>query len=160
MNETDAVVVRLDGEYAWVRASGPGSGCGGCARKEGCSSVGLGTVLDDVTGETRKPQLLRLPNIIHARPGDAIVIRAADGLVLKAVWRAYGVPLVLAFCGALLAVGLTGNEPAAVAGMLLGLGAGFLLMRSKGLDSPQAEPILSIGFKESSVISAKGHETC
>jgi positive regulator of sigma E activity len=160
MNETDAVVVRLDGQYAWVQASGPGTACGGCARKEGCGTAGQGSVLDDAVGNTRQPHLLRLPNSIQARAGDAVVIRAADGLVLRAVWRAYGVPLVLAFCGALLAVGLTGSEPAAVAGMLVGLGAGFLLMRRKGLDSPQAEPILFIGFKESSVISVKGHETC
>jgi sigma-E factor negative regulatory protein RseC len=152
MNETNAVVVRLDGQYAWVQASGPGSACGGCASKEGCGTVGLGTVLDDATGKTRKPQLLRLPNTIQARPGDAVVIRAADGLVLKAVWRAYGVPLILAFCGALLAIGLTGSEPAAVAGMLLGLGAGFLLMRRKGLDAAQVEPILSMGFKHTPVI--------
>lgn len=160
MNETAAVVVRLEGPYAWVRASGPGPACGGCARQEGCGTVGLGTVLDDAAGKTRKPQLLRLPNAIDARPGDAVVIRAADGMVLKAVWRAYGVPLLLALGGALLAAGLTGSEAAAVAGMLVGLGGGFLLMRRQGLDSARAEPILSMGFKESSVISAKGNETC
>lgn len=156
MNESDGVVVRLDGHYAWVQASGPGSACGGCARKEGCSASGSGTVLDDATGKARKPQLLRLQNTIHAQPGDKVVIRAADGLVLKAVWRAYGMPLTLAFCGALLAVGLTNSDLAAIAGVLLGLGAGFMLMRRKGLDSAQAEPILSMSFKQSSVIFVKG----
>lgn len=158
MNETNAVVVRLEGPYAWVRAFGPGPACGGCARQEGCSTAGLGTVLDDAAGKTRKPQLLRLPNAIHARPGDAVVIRAADGMVLKAVWRAYGMPLLLALGGALLAAGLTGSEAASLAGMLVGLGGGFLLMRRQGLDSARAEPILSMGFKESSIISDKGHE--
>lgn len=160
MNETAAIVVRLDGQYAWVQAAGPGSACGGCASKEGCSTAGMGTVLDDATGKTRKLQLLRLLNTIHARPGDAVVIRAADGMVLKAVWRAYGVPLGLALCGAMLATGLTGSELASFAGMLFGLGGGYLLMRRRGLDSAQAEPILSMGFKEVSVISVKDHETC
>jgi len=160
MNESDGVVVRLEGHYAWVQAAGPGSACGGCARKDGCNTSGLGTVLDDATGKTRKPQLLRLPNAIHAQPGDAVVIRAADGLVLQAIWRAYGMPLALAFCGALLAVSLTNSELASIAGVLSGLGAGFLLNRRKGLASTQAEPMLTIGFKESSVISMKGQETC
>ena len=161
MNETAAVVVRLEGPYAWVRASGPGPACGGCARQEGCGTTGLdSSLLDDTSGKTRRQQLLRLPNAIHARPGDAVVIRAAAGMVLKAVWRAYGVPLLLALGGALLATGLTGSEAAAVAGMLVGLGGGFLLMRRQGLDSARAEPILSMGFKESSVISPKGNETC
>ncbi len=160
MNETAALVVRLEGQYAWVQAAGPGSACGGCASKDGCSTAGMGTVLDDATGKTRKLQLLRLPNTIHARPGDAVVIRAADGKVLTAVWRAYGVPLVLALFCAMLALELTGSELAAFAGMLFGLGGGFLLMRSKGLDAAQAEPILSMGFKDAPVNSVKDHETC
>lgn len=164
MNETDATVVRLEGKYAWVEAAGPGAACGSCAQRGGCSSSGMGNVLDEPSGKARKPQLLRLPNTIHARPGDAVVIRADDGMVLKAVWQAYGVPLLLALCGALLATGLTGSELASVAGMLLGLAAGFVLVRVKwkgpGLDSSGSEPILSMGFKQSSVISVKGRKTC
>lgn len=157
MNESDATVVRLEGQYAWVQAAGPGPACGSCAQKGGCSTSGMGDILDEAGGQARKPQLLRLPNTIHARPGDAVIIRAADGMVLKAVWRAYGVPLVLALGGALLAAGLTSNEGFAIAGMLLGLTGGFSLMRVKGFDSSRSEPILSMTFKQSSVISVKGH---
>lgn len=157
MNESDATVVRLEGQYAWVQAAGPGPACGSCAQKGGCSSSGMGNVLDEASGKARKPQLLRLPNTIHARPGDAVIIRAADGMVLQAVWRAYGFPLVLALGGALLGAGLTSNEIFAIAGMLFGLAGGFFLMRAKGLDSSQSEPILSMVFKRSSVISVKGH---
>lgn len=157
MNESDATVVRLEGPYAWVQAAGPGAACGSCAQQGGCSSSGMGNVLDEASGKGRKPQLLRLPNVIHARPGDAVIIRTADGMVLKAVWRAYGLPLVLALGGALLAMVVTASEPVAIAGMLLGLAGGFFLMRSKGLDSSRSEPILSMAFKQSSVISVKGH---
>jgi positive regulator of sigma E activity len=157
MNESDATVVRLEGQYAWVQAAGPGPACGSCAQKGGCSTSGMGDILDEAGGKTRKPQLLRLPNTIHARPGDAVIIRAADGMVLKAVWRAYGLPLMLALCSAMLAMVLTGSELAAIAGMLLGLAGGFFLMRVKGLDSSRSEPILSMTFKHSSVFSVKGH---
>ncbi len=157
MNESDATVVRLEGQYAWVQAAGPGPACGSCAQKGGCSTSGMGNVLDEASGKARKPQLLRLPNTIHARPGDAVIIRAADGMVLKAVWRAYGVPLALALGGAMLAMVMTGSELVAIAGMLLGLAGGFLLMRVQGLDSARSEPILSMTFKQSSVFSVKGH---
>jgi positive regulator of sigma E activity len=157
MNESDATVVRIEGPYAWVQAAGPGPACGSCAQKGGCSTSGMGNVLDEASGEARKPQLLRLPNTIHARPGDAVIIRAADGMVLQAVWRAYGFPLVLALGGAMLAMIMTGSELVAIAGMLIGLAGGFFLMRVKGLDSSRSEPILSMVFKRSSVISVKGH---
>jgi positive regulator of sigma E activity len=153
MNESDATVIRIDGQYAWVQAAGPGPACGSCAQKGGCST----NALEAANDEARKPQLLRLPNTIHARPGDAVIIRAADGMVLQAVWRAYGVPLSLALGGAMLAMVMTGSELVALAGMLLGLAGGFFLMRGKGLDSSRSEPILSMTFKQSHVISVKGH---
>lgn len=156
MNETDATVVRLEGPYAWVQAVAPVPACGSCAQKSGCKSAGMGSLLDEGTAKARKPYVLRLPNTIKARPGDAVVIHAADGMVMKAVWRAYGIPLLLALAGAMLAVALTGNEVLAFAGILFGLLAGFLLMRKRGLDSSRSEPILSMRFKQSSVISVKG----
>lgn len=159
-NETDATVVRLDGAHAWVQAAGPEPACGSCAQRGNCGTAGMGGMLDDPGGKRRKSLLLRLPNTIHARPGDAVVIQAADGMVLRAVWRAYGMPLCLALGGALLAAALSGSEPLVLAGMLLGLLGGFLLMRLQGLDSARSEPMLSMRFKQSSVISVKGRTTC
>jgi positive regulator of sigma E activity len=145
MNKTDGVVVRVEGEFAWVRAAGAGNACGACARKEGCGTATMGTVLDKALG--RPEELLCLPNTIHARVGDAVEVCSADGLVLRAVWRAYGLPLLLAFAGALLMLALTDSEAVALAGMLAGLGSGFLLIRHRGLDSVRGEPIFSLGFK-------------
>lgn len=161
MNETDATVVRLEGAHAWVQAAGPGPACGSCAQQGSCSTAGMGGILDAPGAKRRKPLLLRLPNTIHARPGDAVVVRAADGMVLRAVWRAYGIPLFLALAGALLASTLADDsELPVLAGMLLGLLGGFLLMRLQGLDSARSEPILSMRFKQSSVTSVKGRSTC
>ena len=160
MNEMDAVVVRLDDRYAWVRAAGPGSACGACAQRGGCGTAEDGGILDAATGQMRKPQLLRLLNTIQARPGDAVVIRAAEGMVLKAVWLAYGLPLLLGLALAMLIGAWTGSEPLALGALLAGLGAGFILMRWRGLESGRPEPILSMHFKGSSFISVKDRETC
>ena len=159
MNEMDAVVVRLDDRYAWVQAAGPGPACGACAQQGACAT-GAGSVLDTATGHARKPQLLRLLNTIHARPGDAVVIRVAEGLVLKAAWRAYGLPLLLGLALAMLVGAWTGREPLALVALLAGLGGGFFLMRRRGLESGSPEPILSMRFKGSSIISVKDRETC
>lgn len=160
MNEMEGVVERLDGDFVLIRAAGPGPACGACAQKEACGSAGVGNMLDGSLGKGRKPLILRLPNTIGARPGDSVVIRAADGMVLKAAWRAYGMPLALGLLGALLA-GMSGNDRTALAGLLAGLAVGFLLMRIKGLEAGRPEPILSIRFKQSfSVITVKGQETC
>lgn len=153
MNEMEGVVERLDGGFVLIRAAGPGPVCGACAQKEGCGSAG------DALGKSRKQQMLRLPNTIGARQGDSVVIRVADGMVLKAAWRAYGIPLVLGLLGALLA-GMSGNDWAAPAGLLAGLAVGFLLIRIKGLEAGRPEPIWSISFKQSSVITVRGRGIC
>lgn len=145
MNETDAVVVRIEGSHAWVRAQGPGHACGACAQKDGCHAASS-NVVEGALGQPAS-RLLYLPNPIHARPGDAVVIRARDGTVLRAVWLAYGLPLVLAIGGALAGVEVVGSEPAALIGMLTGLGVGIGVLRFKARQERQQEPFLSIAFK-------------
>lgn len=147
MNETSGIVVRVDGEHAWVRAESAGKACGACAQRDSCGSFSIGNLMDGLPAQDGQKRLLRLPNTIHARPGDAVVICAAEGMVLRAVWRAYGVPLLLGLAGAMAGKAWLGGEGFALLGMLAGLAGGFLLMRRMGLDSSSAEPILSIGFK-------------
>lgn len=148
MNRTDAIVVRLEGHYAWVQALGPGSACGGCAQSESCGASRLATDRTELSG--RKALLIRLPNTIGARPGDAVIIRAADGTVLRAAWLAYGMPLLLALAAALAVKAWIGSEIATFIAMLFGLGAGILLLRWHGLESQRREPILSMDFKSPS----------
>lgn len=160
MNQTDAIVVRVEGGFAWVEAAGPGAACGGCAQSTSCSGA-TDNSLAHATG--RKPLLLRLPNTIGARPGDAVVIHAADGMVLRAVWLAYGLPLLLALAGALGVTALTGSEPLALVGLLIGLGMGMLLLRWQGRQTRRREPILSMDFKSPSMASTvffKDRESC
>jgi len=147
MTESDGVVVRLEGEFAWVRAAGAGSACGACAHKDGCNSSATGTLLDGALSHPAR--LLRLKNTIQACPGEAVVICVADGVVLRAIWMAYGVPLLLALAGAMVAIALTGSEVLAVAGMLSGLFGGYFLLHQRRVDPDRAEPILSINFKRS-----------
>lgn len=147
MNETSGIVVRVDGEHAWVRAESAGKACGACAQRDGCGSFSIGNLMDGLPAQDGQKRLLRLPNTIHARPGDAVVICAAEGMVLRAAWHAYGIPLLLALLGAIAGKAWFDNEITAIVGMLGGLVGGFMLMRRRGLDSGRAEPILSLGFK-------------
>lgn len=135
MNAVDGVVVRLEGEFAWVKTRGPGSACGACSRKEGCGA------------QSDAESLLKLPNPIRAHPGDAVMIEAADGVVLRAAWLAYGLPLLLALVGAGGAMGLTGSEGIAVVAMLCGLVAGFAWLRYRRCDPGHSSLKMSMDLK-------------
>lgn len=136
MNETEGRVVRVEDGHVWVQAHEVAGPCGSCARKQGCHA-------QDVS----EGRLLRFPNSIRARPGDVVLIRAEDGLVLKAVWAAYGMPLLLGLGGALVALEFTGSEVAALVGVVLGLASGFFLLRMRRLDCAGSAPMLSISLK-------------
>jgi len=156
MNQTDAIVVRLEGRDAWVEAAGPAPACGSCQQAGRCGSFAQSD------GRSGKPLLIRLPNTIGARPGDRVVIRADDGVVLRAAWLAYGVPLILALAGALAGSALFASEIIALAGLLLGLGIGFGWLRWQGLEAHRREPILSLAFKapSSTPVSFEDRESC
>jgi len=160
MNEMEALVVRLEGEDAWVQTSGPGPACGACSQKSGCAGSDKGALLADAANQARQRLLLRLPNAICARPGDAVLIRAVDGMVSKAVWRAYGIPLALGLLGAALGFGLAGEDLAALLGLLAGLLAGAVLLWARGLEAGSGEPILSMSFKSTSIVNFKDREIC
>lgn len=141
MNEIDGVVVRVDDEFAYVHTAGQGSACGSCASRSGCGSANA------ELGAQKKAQVLRLPNPIHARAGDRVVIQAAQGAVLKAVWWVYLLPLLLAMVGAAGLHALTDNEMVALVGLLVGLAAGFLALRRQTPRCNSRQQILSIVLK-------------
>lgn len=122
MNEVEGVVVRIEQDQAWVRVAGAGSACGSCSSRGSCGTGGL-------LVEDSGPKLLRLPNTIQARSGDQVLVRAADGVVMRAVWQAYIAPLMFALGLTAILLELTGNEAIALAGMFAGLVAGFLALR-------------------------------
>lgn len=114
MTESEAVVVRLDGDDVWLEIRDACSSCGGSA---GC---GLGD------GKGRRAQRFR--NTVGARVGDTVILAVPDGAVLRAVFFCYLLPLVIALAGA--ASGMTlGGEPGAMLGAIGGLAGGWLVMR-------------------------------
>lgn len=140
MNTCEGIVERVEGKWAWVRTE-PAPACGSCSQRDGCGGPGL---LE--AGLPRgKPRLLKLPNTIRARPGDAVLIHAAAGTVWLAVWRVYLIPLLLGLAAALLARSFAAGEGMILLALLGGVAAGFLALR--WLDSHREMPILSIEFK-------------
>lgn len=142
MSESDAVVERVDGNHLWLRPLGAGSGCGSCTQKTACG-------MRSVEGHGQSP-LICLPNSIQARAGDTVVIHAAEGVLLRAVWRVYGVPLIAGLAGAMIALTITGSDGVALVGLLLGLAGGFLsLLRTRNATTGQ-RAALSVFFKSPS----------
>jgi sigma-E factor negative regulatory protein RseC len=132
VTESEAIVTRLDGEYAWVNLQ---SGCTTCEQTGGCG-------LSD--GKGKPPQ--RLLNGIGARVGDQVVLTVPDGAVLRAALYCYLLPLAMML--ALAAGGMAiADETGAVLGALGGLGLGWTAMRMAG----QREPVPSMRLKHAVV---------
>jgi sigma-E factor negative regulatory protein RseC len=132
VTESEAIVTRLEGDYAWVDVAGA---CDSCGASGGCG-------LSDGRG---KPQQ-RLRNDIGAQVGEQVVLSVPDGAVLRAALYCYLLPLVMVF--GLAASGMAiANEPGAVLGTLLGLALGWLVMRSAG----NREPLPSMRLKHAVV---------
>lgn len=124
MLETRAVVVKVDGKVALVRAE-QGNGCGQCNGK-GCGAGKLSQLF------CSKPRQFQVDNPIKANVGDDVIVSVAEGAVLRGISQVYVLPMLLLFAGA--ALGNMLAIPAqrdlfAAAGALCGLAAGFFLAR-------------------------------
>jgi sigma-E factor negative regulatory protein RseC len=132
VTESEAVVTRLEGDYAWVDLQ---SGCTTCGVAGGCG-------LSDGKG---KPQQ-RLHNDVGAQVGDRVVVSVPDGAVLRAAFYCYLMPLAMVFV--LAASGMAvANEMGSIVGALIGLVLGWLLVRLAG----QREPLPSMKLKHAVV---------
>lgn len=125
MLETRAVVVRVEGQHAFVQAS-QGGGCGQCGGK-GCGTAKLSRMF------CSKPREFQVDNPINARVGDQVVVSVADGTVLRGIGLAYLLPLALLVAGALLGSFLAAQagqrDAYAAAGALAGLALGFVISK-------------------------------
>jgi sigma-E factor negative regulatory protein RseC len=125
MLETRAVVVRVEGQHAFVQASEGGS-CGQCSGK-GCGTAKLSQMF------CSKPRQFRVDNPINARVGDQVVIAVEDGAVLRGIGLVYLLPLLLLAAGAALgnaaAPQVEQRDGYAAAGAFIGLALGFVLSR-------------------------------
>lgn len=136
MNESEAVVVRVEGGHALVEVC-DGAACGQCSSRHACMS------LEAPAG----PRLHRLPNGIGARVGDTVVLVVPEGALLKAALLSYLWPALLTIAGA--ATGATmGGDGASVAGAGLGLMAGLVSLRMAGSRlARKREPLLTMRLK-------------
>lgn len=87
MIEQTAVVVKLDGEFAWVQAERESS-CGNCAVKAGCGTAVLSRVIGN------KVARMRAINTVQARVGDTVTIGLKEAAMLKGSVAVYLVPLL------------------------------------------------------------------
>jgi sigma-E factor negative regulatory protein RseC len=139
--EQEAIVTSVDHGLASVEMADGGSGCGRCHEVGGCQSGMLSRMF------RQAPRQFKITNSIAAAPGERVVVRIADGAMLRAALVAYFLPALLlvagAFAGA--AIGETGNsDSAALIGASLGLcaalAAGYWVRR--GSPEEAMRPIL------------------
>ena len=125
MLETRAIVVQIDGQHAFVRASQP-NGCEQCNGK-GCGSGKLSQLF------CSKPRQFRVDNSIGASIGDEVIVSVVDGAVLRGIGLVYLLPLTLLVLGVVLgssfASQLEQRDIYAAAGAAIGLIGGFALSR-------------------------------
>lgn len=129
MLEQTAEVVKIAADGGvWVQAVEP-SGCGTCGG-QGCSSRRIAELFQ------RKPRHFLVDCDLALAPGERVVVGIAHGSVLKSALRLYGLPLGLMLTGALLVQAVQPGDGPALAGMLLGGLAGWLLARGGKTQRP------------------------
>lgn len=132
----DAVVVELSGGDAWVELPARVGSCGNCSRNAACSGSLVGNA-----GVRR----YRLANTIGAQVGDRVQLNVGDGTVWTATLASYVLPLLLALAGAV--VGQAGaGDAGALAGTLMGLGAGLWMLRRRELRARRENELISLKF--------------
>jgi sigma-E factor negative regulatory protein RseC len=111
LTRSGRIVAIRDG-LATIRVETP-SACGGCGSRGACGTASGTTVL--------------LPVPATARPGDAVTLALAEGLLVRGALRVYLLPATAMLLGAAL-LSIWGDL-AAVGGALSGLGLGLIAMR-------------------------------
>ena len=94
MLETRAVIVQIEGQYAFVQAS-QASGCEQCNGK-GCGAGKLSQLF------CSKPRQFQVDNSINADVGDEVIVSVAEGSVLRGISVVYLLPMLLLVLGAAL----------------------------------------------------------
>lgn len=139
MNTQPATVVELAGPNAWVETEAAGAECASCLGGSGCATA------------SSAPRRFLVRNDIEARAGERVEVMAASGVVWRAATLSYLLPLGLG-CS-LAALGQwTAGDGLAVAGLLTGVSAGWLLMRLTGQRLQRGGELLSMR-RQSKVIS-------
>lgn len=122
----DALVLRIEGDYAIVEARPNFGGCGRCEDAGGCRSGILARPLANPGREQR------LPNRIGARAGERVVVLINDGEVLRAALATYLLPVAGMILGASIGTVALGEWGGADLAAVLG-GVGGLILVSTSL---------------------------
>ncbi len=113
----------LQGAKAWVQTIQT-SACESCSARAGCGQRALAAVSGG-----KANQVLVL-NTVDAQVGDEVVIGLDEQSLLTASLAVYGLPLLLMVLASIAAFRLLGEtDLVAIVGALVGLGAGFWLVR-------------------------------
>ena len=129
------MVIRVDGDIAFIEVNEMASSCGNCGDKGGC-------------GKSQAVRRYSVRNSAGARPGDAVIVSVPDGAVLKAAALSYLMPLLFVLVGGATGSTWGGEGLPAVAGASIGLLAGLVVLRfSNALFSRGREPWLALRLK-------------
>lgn len=123
MIEEQAEVTEVNGGYAWVACRAQ-QDCARCATGNGCGGGLLGRWLGD------RLHRVRVTHDGSVRVGECVVIGVDERVVLHAAAVVYGVPLVALGVGALAGEAVFASDAGAFGGLVAGLAAGFLWVRS------------------------------
>jgi sigma-E factor negative regulatory protein RseC len=136
MIETEAQVLRLDGEHAWVKIK-PHTPCGQCDPETGCKSIAVSRLFSPAQ------QGFRVRNVLSAKEGDLVTVAVEEHMLLKSAVWAYGVPLILLIAGAAVGQWFAPQIPAStVLGGVLGFVVGFVLLKQQHQLAALAEPVI------------------
>jgi sigma-E factor negative regulatory protein RseC len=123
--EQSARVVSVGADGVLVEPVEPEGGCGACDGK-GCGTRRLAELF------SRRPRNFRADSDLGLQPGDRVVVGVAEGAVLTAALRLYGLPLAAMLAGALVAEVWWGGDLAALAGLAVGGALAGLLRGRQG----------------------------
>ncbi len=163
MIEAEGVVVKVEGDVAYIQAQRQSS-CGGCAKQgESCGTATLIGFFD------RKMPLYRARNQLGVKAGDRVVIGVADRMLFKGVLAIYIPPLLLLVTGAISGNQLAATPAAAdgyaMLGALIGLVAGYFGSRyysARMTDGGGYQPVVLNRVVEGNVVNFYGesHKKC
>jgi sigma-E factor negative regulatory protein RseC len=124
--QESAIVVALEANSVWVETRRQGS-CDNCAANKGC---GQGMIARVLPGREHYIRALVDPEQRQQLAiGDQVEIEVPDEMVLKASLIVYLLPLSALLLGMFAGNWLAPGEPSAIAGGVLGLLAGAVLVR-------------------------------
>ena len=139
MIEELATVIKTEGEVMAVEIQRQ-STCGSCSVKSGCGT----NLVASLFGKRRA--LLSLPNTIHARPGDRVVLGISEKDLVTGSIRLYLYPLAGLLFGAMAGHLLAGSELFTILSGLTGM-----ILVLLGLRRRQVAPAIEVLRRENAL---------